>query len=71
MEKYLGGAFSSKLIQLRLNSIYIVNFDTIMGVQRPFEGVLNTSGGVPKIYGAPPPQRIRACSNLVSSSRVI
>ncbi len=55
MEKYWGveGAFSSKLIQLRLNSIYNSKFRYNWGegggggVQKPFEG--DTSGGVPKI----------------------
>ena len=43
-----GGAFSSKLIQLCLNSIYNSEFRYNWGVQKPFEGVLNTS--------APPPE---------------
>ena len=54
MEKYLGGggAFSSKLIQLCLNTIYNSEFRYNWvggggggGVQKPFGEVLNTSGG--------------------------
>ncbi len=50
MEKYLGGgcAFSSKLIQLCLNTIHNSEFRYNWGVQKPLGGggggVLHTSG---------------------------